>query len=93
VKCGFSNYYVSSNDDSAVKLSEDEKDDWHSLQPLGAQFKDYKTCDSALDLCGIQNVDQVLDQHLTTSEEVAEHKATFLDALNGLEAVRKYVSI
>jgi hypothetical protein len=23
------------NDDNAVKLCEDEEDDWHSLQPLG----------------------------------------------------------
>jgi hypothetical protein len=35
VKYGFS-VDVSSNDDSAAKLSEDE-DDWHSLQPLGVQ--------------------------------------------------------
>jgi hypothetical protein len=33
----------------------------------------------------------VLDQHLTRSEEVAEHKATFLDALNGLKAAGKYM--
>jgi hypothetical protein len=31
VKHGFSNDHVSSNDDSAVKLSEVEEDDWHSL--------------------------------------------------------------
>jgi hypothetical protein len=35
VKCGFSTDHVSSSDESAVKLSEDEEDDWHSLQPLG----------------------------------------------------------
>jgi hypothetical protein len=41
VKCGFSNDHDSSNDDSAVKLSEDEEDDdWHNLQPLGVQFED-----------------------------------------------------
>jgi hypothetical protein len=28
---------------------------------------------------------------LTRPEEVAEHKATFLDVLKGLEAVRKYM--
>jgi hypothetical protein len=38
----------------------------------------------------------VLDQHLTRpeegpEEEVAEHKATFVDALKGLEAARKYM--
>jgi hypothetical protein len=43
------------------------------------------------------SVDQVSDQHLTRSEEkpeeeeeAAEHKATILDALKGLEAARKY---
>jgi hypothetical protein len=35
VKCGFSTDHVSSNDDSAVKLTEDEEGDWHSLQLLG----------------------------------------------------------
>jgi hypothetical protein len=50
VKCGFSNDHISGNDDSAVKLKED---DWHSLQPLGVQFEDYTTCDSALEVCGI----------------------------------------
>jgi hypothetical protein len=97
VKCGFSTDYVSSNDDSAVKLSEHEEDDWHSLQPLAVKSEDY-ICDSGLKVCGAQNVDQVLDQHLTRpeeepeqEEEVAEHKATFLDALQGLEAARKYI--
>jgi hypothetical protein len=87
VKCGFS----SNDDDSAVKLSEDEDDDLHSLQSLGVQFKDYTTCDSVSGVCGIQNVDQVLKKHLTWSHEVAEYKATFLDALSGLEAARKYM--
>jgi hypothetical protein len=37
---------------------------------------------------GIKSVGQLLDQHLIRpeeEEEVAEHKATFLDALKGLE--------
>jgi hypothetical protein len=46
---------------STVKLSEDKEDDWHSLQPLGVQCEDYTTCDSALEVCGIQSVDPVLD--------------------------------
>jgi hypothetical protein len=44
-----------------------------------------------LEVCEVQNVDQVLDQHLTRpeeeqeeEEEVTEHKATFLDVLKGL---------
>jgi hypothetical protein len=48
VKCGFSVDHVSRNDDNVMKLSEDEEDDWHSLQPHGVQFEDYTTCDSAL---------------------------------------------
>jgi hypothetical protein len=54
-KCDFSIDHVSSSDGSAVKLTEDEEDDWHSLQPVGVQFEDYTTCDSEV------NVDQVLD--------------------------------
>jgi hypothetical protein len=98
VKCGFLTDHVSSNDDSAVKLTEDEKDDWHSSQPLGVQSEDYPTCDSALKVCGIQDVNQVFDQHSTRpeeepeeEEEVAKHKVTFLDALKELEAAKQYM--
>jgi hypothetical protein len=41
------------NDNSAVKLSKDEEDDWYSLQPLGVQFEDCTPHDSALEICGI----------------------------------------
>jgi hypothetical protein len=95
VKCGSSNDHVSSNDGSAVNLSNNE-DDWHSLQPLGVQPEDFPTCDSALKVFGVRSVEQVSDQHLTRAEdgleeekEVAEHKATFLDALKRLETARK----
>jgi hypothetical protein len=79
VKCGFSIDHISSNDGSAVKLSDDEKDDWCSLQPLGLQFEDYTICDTTLKVCDVQNIDQVLDQQLTRPEkgpekEVAEDK-------------------
>jgi hypothetical protein len=97
VKCGFSTGHVSSNDDCAVKLI-DEEEGWHRLQPLGVQSEDYPTCNSALEVCGVQSVNHALAQHLTKSEEgpeeeekVAEYKATFLDALIGLEATRKYI--
>jgi hypothetical protein len=97
MKCGFSNDHASSNSDSAVKLSADEEGDWHSLQPLGVQSEDHPTCDSALEVCGVKSVNQVLHKHLPRREEepeeeedVAEHKATFLDALKGLEAAREY---
>jgi hypothetical protein len=63
------------------------------------QSEDNTTCDSALEVCGVRTVDQVLDQHLTrpeeeseSEEEVAEHKTTFWDALKGLEAARKCIS-
>jgi hypothetical protein len=80
-----------------VKLTEDEEGDWHSLQPLGVQSEDYATCDSALEVYGVQSINQVLGQQLTRpeeepeEEEVAEYKATFLDARKGLEAARKYI--
>jgi hypothetical protein len=60
------------------------------------QLENYRICDTALEVCGIQSVDQVSDQHLTRpeepeqEEEVAEHKATFLDVQKGLEAAIKY---
>jgi hypothetical protein len=93
VKCGFSTDHVSSNDGSSVKLTEDEDDDWHSLQSLGVQFEDCTTGGSDLEVFGgIQSVCQVSDQHLTKpegEEEVAEHKATYLGALKVLEAARR----
>jgi hypothetical protein len=63
-------------------------------KPLGVQFEDYTACGSALEVCGILSIAQVLDQQLTRpeeEEEVSELKRTFLDAL--LEAFRKYVSV
>jgi hypothetical protein len=68
VKCDFWIERVRSND-SVVKLSEDEENDWHSLQPLGMQFEDYTTCDSGFEVCGILSVDQVLEQQVTGPEE------------------------
>jgi hypothetical protein len=49
--------------------SKDEENDWHSLQPLGAQFEDYMTCGSAAKVCGVHCVEQVLDQQLTRQEK------------------------
>jgi hypothetical protein len=51
-------------------------------------------CDCALEVSGIQSLNQMLGQHLTrplVEEEVAEHKATFLVALKGLNTTRKYM--
>jgi hypothetical protein len=62
------------------------------------QSEDYPACDSAPEVCEVQRVDQVLDLHFTRpqeepeeEEEVAEHKATFLDAEKGLEAAREHI--
>jgi hypothetical protein len=54
-----------------LKLSEDEEDDWYTLQLLGVQFEDYTTCDGLLRFVE-SGVDQVLDQHLTRPEEEPE---------------------
>jgi hypothetical protein len=74
VNCGFSIDHVSSSDDSAVKLTEDEEDDCYILQPLGMQSEDYPTCDSALEVCGVWSVNHVLDQYLTRPEEKPEEE-------------------
>jgi hypothetical protein len=79
MKHGSLSDHVSSNDHSAVKLSENEEDGWHSPH-VCVQSEDYPTCDSTLEVCGVWNVNQVLDQHLIRPEEpeekVAQHKAT-----------------
>jgi hypothetical protein len=61
VKCSFSIDHVSSNENSAVKLMEDEEDDSHSLHHLGLQSEGCPTCDNALEICGVWSVNQVLD--------------------------------
>jgi len=38
-KCGF----LVINDNNALKLTEDEENDWHSLQPLGVKSDGYMT--------------------------------------------------
>jgi hypothetical protein len=64
-KCGFLVENVYNNDNSALKLTEDDEENgWHSLQSLGMQFDDY-TCDSALEISGVHSINQVLDQQLT----------------------------
>lgn len=65
------------------------------------QSEDNPTCDIALEGCQVCSIDQVIDHRLTRPEEEpekeeeeedAEHKPTFLDALKGLEAARKYMA-
>jgi hypothetical protein len=70
VKRGFSNDQVSSNDNCAVKFTEDkEDDDWHSPQSLEAQSEDYPTFEGAVEVYGVRHVDQVSHQYLTMPEE------------------------
>jgi hypothetical protein len=89
VKHSFSTDHASSNKDNAVKL--DEEDDWHSLQPPGVQFENYTTCDSGFKICqaGVRSTFDYARR--IRRREVAEYKVTSLDALKGLEEVRKYV--
>jgi hypothetical protein len=77
-----------------VILCEDQEDDYHSLQPTGVQSVDYTTCGIALYVFGARNVNQMSDQEEAPAEqeEVAGHWATFLVALQELEAARKYKS-
>lgn len=63
-KCFPIDHIISSNDDSALKLTEEKC----SLQPVWVQFEGYMTCDSALDICGVHTVNCVWDHRLTTSE-------------------------
>jgi hypothetical protein len=53
--------------------------------------EDSTICESACEGCGILSVDQMLDLHYTKWDEkkAEEHKATFLDALKGLDAAKK----
>jgi hypothetical protein len=59
---------------------------------------DYAICENALKVCRVRSVDQVIDQYFAkleekpkAEEEFAEYKATFLDALKGLEARSMYI--
>jgi hypothetical protein len=40
MKHGFTNDHVNGNDDSVAKHSEDEEDDWNSLQRRGVHSED-----------------------------------------------------
>ena len=76
--------------------NEDEYD-WHSLQQIGVQFQDYRTCDSAVEVCGVQSGHHVLDRQFNRPQEeseeaeVSEDKGTILDALKALELATQYV--
>jgi hypothetical protein len=55
------------------------------------QFKNYTTCDSGFGVCqpGVRSAFDYARRRIR--REVVEYKVTFLDALKGLEAARKYV--
>jgi hypothetical protein len=57
---GFPVDHVSSTDGVTLKFTEDEENDWHSLQPSGVWFEDY-TCASTLKICGVHTVNHMLD--------------------------------
>ena len=40
-KCGFPVDHVYSSDDNELKLTEDDKNDWHGFQTLGEQSEGY----------------------------------------------------
>jgi hypothetical protein len=58
---GFPVDHVSSTDSVTLKFTEDEENDWHSLQPSGVWFEDYTTCASTPKICGVHTVSHVLD--------------------------------
>jgi hypothetical protein len=78
-----------------MTLIEDVKYDWHSSQPHRVQFEDYMTCESAVEVCGPQSIDQVLgpavDQDGRRTEEEEEEEEAFLDAMTALEMARQYM--
>lgn len=64
------------------------------------QFDDNNTCESAVKICGVQSISQVLDKQFTRPEEeseeegeaeVAEDTVTFLDALKALQVATQYM--
>jgi hypothetical protein len=58
-QCGFQIDLVCGIDNSALKLTEDEENDWHSLQPLGLQNEDYMVFNSDVEFRRAQSVDQM----------------------------------
>jgi hypothetical protein len=94
--CGFPSDHVSSNK-NALKLTEGEENDWCSLKPLGVQFEEYATHNSAL-----KYVESTLStRYLTSSwpgqkmkikrkKKKEEEKARqVFDTVKGLEAATK----
>lgn len=105
-KCGF---MVGTEDTSSIEdittLYDEENDDWIALRQTDINFSDYITVDSDVNVCEIQTVDQVLEDHRSDQKEEedadddeddeeeavkVEEKVTFLKALEGLEVVRRY---
>jgi hypothetical protein len=57
------------------------------------QFEDCTTCDSTLEVCGILSVANgtMPEEEPEGKRKMQNIKATFLDALKGLEATTKYI--
>lgn len=84
VKCGFLINHVSKNDNGTVKLTEDEKDGWHSLHSPGVQSQTTYTCDRSVE----SRVSTTRRSRRGT--EVAEHKSNILECIKRT-AARKHV--
>lgn len=58
-QCGFLIDLVCGIDNSALKLTKDEENNWHSLQTVGVQIEDYMTFNSDVEFCRAQSIDQM----------------------------------
>jgi hypothetical protein len=86
----FSSDYVYSNDDSALKVTEDLDDKVFNLQEGTLR----NTLGTVLSRFVQYTHNQVSDQQLTRQkEEVPEDNGTFLDTVKGTEAARKYICL
>jgi hypothetical protein len=59
VQCGFLMDLVCGIDNNALKLTEDEENGWHSLQPLGLQIEDYMIFNSDVEVRRGESIDKM----------------------------------
>jgi hypothetical protein len=50
-------------------LNEQEKDEWCFLKQSDVEFDEYGSCDASVNVCELQNVDQVMQNHLTCEDD------------------------
>jgi len=58
-QCGFQIDLVYGIDNNALKLTEDDENVWHSLQPLGFQIEDYMILNSDVEVHRAQSIYQM----------------------------------